>query len=106
MISIYLECIEHENNHYKDYDITIEGNKVKCVWGRIDATHQGQEYDFSTDEKALKFFKKKVKEKLRKGYKTDLDIILPILKLITDKEKSYFQEIIDFKNQLDIEAQI
>lgn len=68
-MNIELDCIRPEFNNFKTYKISIEDHKVNCAWGRIGRTLQNKEFKFESQKSAIKFYEKKVQEKLKKGYK-------------------------------------
>lgn len=56
-------------NNNKYWDIEQNGSSVTTRWGRVGAASgQTKHFSFSDDDSAIKFFEKKVKEKMKKGY--------------------------------------
>ena len=57
-----------EDNHYKFWNIQTDGMKVTTTWGRIGSKMQSLTKSFSWDMAAKGFMRKKIDEKLAKGY--------------------------------------
>ena len=57
------------DNHHKQWEARIFANEVQTKWGRIGGTLSKKDFDFETPAEANKYYEKKIKEKLNKGYK-------------------------------------
>ncbi len=87
----YLEFSDESKNSHKFYEITIKENQVTFRFGRIGDNGQSKTETYETYEKAKEEVRKKIQEKLRKGYK----LAVPgesERKPIQRKSKSTFEE--------------
>ena len=64
----YLELSQTEGSSHKFYEVIVEGTQVSIRYGRIGDRGQTQEKTYPTPEKAQAEARKKIKEKLSKGY--------------------------------------
>ncbi|MGH8880071.1 MAG: WGR domain-containing protein, partial [Stackebrandtia sp.] len=64
----YLELSEDSGPAHKYYEVTVIGTRVSISYGRIGTGGQERVSDFPTVEKARVAARKKIDEKLRKGY--------------------------------------
>lgn len=65
----YLELSEEQGVSHKFYEVTVQETQVTIRYGRIGDKGRIQTSDYPTPEKAKAAADKKIKEKLRKGYK-------------------------------------
>ncbi len=65
----YLELSDHSQNAHKFYEVSILENQIVLRFGRIGDKGQTQVKTYESAEKAKQEAKKKIKEKLNKGYK-------------------------------------
>ena len=58
-----------EGTHFKYWIVRIEpGNKVRTIFGKIGSEGRELVIELDSPEDVLKYVKKKVSEKMRKGY--------------------------------------
>lgn len=64
-----IHLIMETETHHKQWGAELNGSLVSTAWGRVGAEKlQSQTKSFPTPEDAEKFFNKKLKEKMAKGY--------------------------------------
>src|SRR5688572_4122964 len=64
----YLELAEDGGGSHKFYEVKLEGNSLTVRYGRIGDKGQTQVSQFPTPDKAIAEARKKINEKVRKGY--------------------------------------
>jgi predicted DNA-binding WGR domain protein len=64
---VYLEFTG--KNSYKFYELLMDGTSVTVTYGRIGHTGTQQEKNFSDPDKAVKFFNRQLKQKVKIGYR-------------------------------------
>lgn len=67
MSKVTYHCAEDQHNKFWEYEIT--GNSVWVHWGRVGGTEDEQTKSFSSSYEVTEFITKKVREKVKKGYK-------------------------------------
>lgn len=65
----YLEFSDESKNSHKFYEVMILGNQVTFRFGRIGDKGHSKTEAYETHEKAKEEIKKKIQEKLKKGYR-------------------------------------
>lgn len=87
----YLELSDHSQNAHKFYEVSILENQIVLRFGRIGDKGQTQLKTYESAEKAKQEAKKKIKEKLNKGYKYSVSGKTK-KKAIQRSEKSVYKE--------------
>jgi predicted DNA-binding WGR domain protein len=64
----YLELSEESGSAHKFYEVTVDGTELTVRYGRIGDRGQVKQSSFTTNGKAVTEAKKKIGEKVRKGY--------------------------------------
>lgn len=70
----FIELTHTEDGHGKYYAISLSrlkrsGYDVTIIYGKIGTNYQSKNHNFSTEEMAYSFMRKKRDEKIKKGYK-------------------------------------
>ncbi|MFN8672096.1 MAG: WGR domain-containing protein [Candidatus Sericytochromatia bacterium] len=68
--NLYLEL--SDGKHHKFYELVKEKNIIAIFYGRIGRKGTTKIIEFANNKEALKFFDKKIIQKIKKGYKKSL----------------------------------